>query len=124
MDRGGSYSGRRLEEEEILARYSEWRSGSPPSDAAGFLYKKAGGFTDRSWSRRMFRLNGSTLTYGEKKDAHLDASAEDDAESGPVVWTGDLLHAKVIALQTVFVLPHDHFSGPRAASAQRLQRCC
>ena len=107
FSRGDSYSGRPVSEEEVINKYIEWRKAQAeaPSDASGFLYKKAGGGAGDntsppggSWSRRWFKLESGRLSYGEKQAAE-GAGLDDESEAGPAEWSGDLRHAKVRAAQ-------------------------
>jgi hypothetical protein len=92
---GDAYQGLRMSEDDVARKYGEWAQEAPPSDASGFLYKKAGGHPGMSlsprhnWSRRWFRLEGKSLMYGKERKVE-----EDEDDMSDTVWTGDLVHAK------------------------------
>ena len=94
-----------LSDDELLARYAEWRATpSPPTAISGYLYKKAGGHSSsisssprHNWSRRYFRLDKKKLSYGTQMDRMREHQQDEDSDDGITVWTGDLSTAKVLS---------------------------
>ena len=102
MSGADEYHGKHhLTDEELVARYSEWRAAPSPPDAGGYLFKKAGGRAmdmspRHSWSRRWFKLIGKEFGYGTARDHIKPGEEEDDPDDqGSAVWSGDLVTAKV-----------------------------
>jgi len=86
-----------LTEEQLLIHYKMWQEADTLNGISGHLYKKEGGRQDESiftykhdWTRRWFKLNGNTLSYGP--NIHVITNVNPDKQE--TVWVGHLSEAK------------------------------